>query len=76
MVQLLHPYITTGKTVDLTIQIFVGKVMSLLFNMLSRFFTVFLPRTKSFSMAAVTVCSDIGGQKSEVYHCFPCFSNY
>ena len=46
MVQLLHPYITTGKTVDLTIQIFVGKVMSLLFNILSRFLITFLLRSK------------------------------
>ena len=37
MVQLLHPYMTTGKTIVLTIQTFVAKVMSLLFNMLSRF---------------------------------------
>ena len=46
MVQLLPPYSTTGKTVDLTIQIFVGKVMSLLFNILSRFFITFLLRSK------------------------------
>ena len=37
MVQLSHPYMTTGKTIAVTIQIFVGKVMSLLFNMLSKF---------------------------------------
>ena len=43
MVQLSHPYMTTGKTVALTIWIFVGKVMSLLFNMLSRFVIAFLP---------------------------------
>ena len=46
MVQLSHPYMTTGKTVALTMWTFVGKVMSLLFNMLSRFFTAFLPRSK------------------------------
>ena len=46
MVQLSHPYITTGKTIDLTIQIIVGKVMSLLFNMLSRFVIAFLPGRK------------------------------
>ena len=40
MVQLLHPYVTTGKTIALTIGSFVGKVMSLLFNMLSRFVSV------------------------------------
>ena len=46
IVQLSHPYMTTGKTIALTIQNFVGKVMSLLFNVLSRF-VVFLPRSKS-----------------------------
>ena len=46
MVQLSHPYMTTGKTTDLTIWIFVGKVMSLLFNMIYRFVIAFLPRTK------------------------------
>ena len=46
MVQLSHPYMITGKTIALTIQIFVGKVMSLLFNMLSRFVIAFLPRSK------------------------------
>ena len=46
MAQLSHLYMTTGKTIALTIQTFVGKVMSLLFNMLSRFIIVFLPRSK------------------------------
>ena len=46
MVQLSHPYRTTGKTTALTRWIFVGKVMSLLFNMLSRMVVVFLPRNK------------------------------
>ena len=46
MVQLSHIYMTTGKTIALTIQTFVGKVMSLLFNMLSRFVIAFLPRSK------------------------------
>ena len=46
MVQLSHLYLTTGKMVDLTRQAFVGKVMSLLFNMLSRFVIAFLPRSK------------------------------
>ena len=44
MVQLAHPYMTTGKTIALTIQTFVDKVMSLLFNMLSRLVITFLPR--------------------------------
>ena len=46
MVQLSHPYVTTGKIIALTVQAFVGKVMSLLFNTLSRFVIAFLPRSK------------------------------
>ena len=46
MVQLSHPYMTTGKTIALTRQTFVGQVMSLLFNMLSRLVITFLPRSK------------------------------
>ena len=46
MVQLSHPYVTTEKTMALTRWIFVGKVMSLLFNMLRRFLIAFLPRSK------------------------------
>ena len=73
MVQLSRPYMTTGKTIILIIQTFVGKVMSLLFNMLSRFVIAFLPRSKRLNfMAALTICSDFGAQK-EVCHCFHCF---
>ena len=46
MVQLSHLYMTTGKTIDLTIQTFVEKMMSLVFNILSRFVIAFLPRSK------------------------------
>ena len=46
IVQLSHPYMTTRKTIALTRQIFVGKVMSLLFNMLSRLLITFLSRSK------------------------------
>ena len=46
IVQLSHPYMTTGKTIALTTHIFVGKVRSLLFNMLSRLVITFLPRRK------------------------------
>ena len=62
MVQFSHPFVTTGKATALTIQTFVGKVISLLFNSLSRFVTAFLPRSKvSFNfMAAGTVFSDFG----------------
>ena len=47
MVQLSHPYLTTGKSIALTRWTFAGKVMSLLFNMLSRLVIAFLPRSKS-----------------------------
>ena len=46
MAQLSHPYMITGKTIALTRQTFVGKVMSLLFNMLSRLVITFIPRSK------------------------------
>ena len=60
-VQLSHPYMTTGKTIALTRWTFVGKVMSLLFNMLSRLVITFLPRSKRLNfMAAITTCSDFG----------------
>ena len=55
MVQLSQPYMTTGKTIALTIQNFVGKVMSLLFNMLSRFVITFLLRRER-----------VGGQSGDV----------
>jgi len=48
MVHLSHPYMTTRKTIALTISTFVSKVMSLLFDMLSRFVIAFLPRRKDF----------------------------
>ena len=65
--KLSHPYMTTGKTIALTRQTFVGKVESLLFNMLSRLVTTFLPRSASLNfMAAITICSDFGAQKNKV----------
>ena len=65
--KLSHPYMTTGKTIALTRRTFVGKVMSLLLNMLSRLVINFLPRSKSLNfMAAVTICSDFGAQKNKV----------
>ena len=51
IVQLSHPHMTTGKTIALTRRTFVGKVMSLLFNMLSRLVTPFLPRSKRLSVS-------------------------
>ena len=59
-VQFSHPYLTTGKTTALTRQTFVGKVMSLLFNMLSRLVITFLPRSKCQQMPEITICSDFG----------------
>ena len=53
MVQLSHPYMTPGKTIALTRQTFVGKVMSLLFNMLSKLIITFLPRSKLQSPSVV-----------------------
>ena len=60
--QISHPYMTTGKTIALTRRMFVGKGMSLLFNMLSRLVITFLPKSFNF-MAAITICSDFGAQK-------------
>ena len=69
MGQLSHPYMTTIKTR----QTFFSKVMSLLFNMLSMFITVFLPRSKCPNfMAAVTICSDFGAQENSL-SLFPLF---
>jgi len=76
MVQLLHPYMITGKTIALIIQTFVSKVMSLLFNMLSRLVILaldiaFFPRSKCLNfMAAVTIFSDFGSQENKICHCF------
>ena len=55
IVHLSHPYATTGKTIGLTIWTFAGKVMSLLFNMLSRFIIAFLPRSKCLLISPSTV---------------------
>ena len=63
---------TTGKTIALTRQTFVSKVMSLLFKTLSSFVIALLPRGKClYFMDVVTICSDFGAQESEVSHCFP-----
>uniref|UniRef100_A0AC11DBL1 Uncharacterized protein n=1 Tax=Ovis aries TaxID=9940 RepID=A0AC11DBL1_SHEEP len=77
IVQLSHPHLTTGKTIALTRRTFVGKVISLLLNMLSRLVITFLPRKVSFNfMAKVTICSDFGAPKNKVWHCFHCFPIY
>ena len=62
------------QSISLTTWTFVSKVMSLLFNMLSKFVIAFLPRSKHFNfMAAVTICSDFGAQKRKIHHCFHFF---
>ena len=75
VIQLSHPYMTAGKTIALTRQTFVGTVMSLLFNMLSRFvIDFFFKEHASFDfMAAVTICSDFGAQENESLSQFPLF---
>ena len=55
MVQLSHPYMTAGKTIALTIWTFFGKVVSLLFNTLSRFVTAFLSRNKHLDFMVVVI---------------------
>ena len=77
IVQLSHPYIITGKTIALTRWTFIGNVMSLLLNMLSRLVIAFLPRSRPLNfMAAVTICSDSEAHKYKVcssFHCFPIY---
>ena len=64
IVQLSHPYMTTRKTIALTRWIFIDKVMSLLFNMLSRLVITFPPRSNFNFMAAITICSDFGAPQN------------
>ena len=74
-VQLSHPYMTTGKNIALTRRTFVGKVMSLLFNMLSRLVITFLPRSKhlliSWLQSPTAVILELKKIKSDSFHCFP-----
>ena len=76
-VQLSHPYMTTGKTIALTRQTFVDKVMSLLFNMLSRFIITFLPRSKclliSWLQSPSALILEPQKIKSASFHCFPIY---
>ena len=67
---------TTGETIAVTIQTFVGKVTSLFFNMLSRFVIASKEQVSFNFMAAVTVHSDFGAQENKVCHCFHCFPFY
>ena len=75
VVQLSHPYMTTGKTIALTRWIFVGKIMSLLFNMLSRLVITFLPRSKCFLISWLQSPSGVifGSQENKVCRCFPIY---
>ena len=67
MVQFLHPYMTTGETTALIIQVFVDQVMYLLFNTLFRFVIAFLLRIKRLNfMVAVTIHIDFGAQENEI----------
>ena len=76
-VQLPHPYMTTGKTIALTRWTFVGKVMSLLFNMLPRLVITFLPRSKSLLISWLQSPSEVILElKKIVSHCFHYFPIY
>ena len=74
-VQLLHPYMTTGKTIALTRQTFVGEVISLLFTMLSRLVITFLPRSKCLLIPWLQSPSEVilEPRKIKVWHCFPIY---
>ena len=78
MVQISYPYMTAGKTVTLTIQIFVDKTMSLLFNMLSGFIKDFLPRRKhlliSWLLSLSAVILEPKKMKSFSFHFSPSIS--
>ena len=76
IVQLSHPYMTTGKTTALTRWIFVGKVMFLLFNMLSRLVITFLLRSKHLLISWLQSPSAVILEPKKVWHCFHCFPIY
>ena len=78
IVQLSHPYMTTGKTIASTRWTFVGKVMSLLFNMLSRLVITFLPRSKRLLISWLQSPSAVilEPPPNKVSHCFHCFPIY
>ena len=76
-VQLSYPYMTTGKTIALTRQTFVGKVMSLLLNMLSRLVITFLPRNKHLLISWLQSPSAVILESPKIVcHCFHCFPIY
>ena len=77
-VQLSHPYMTTGKTIALTRRTFVGKVISLLFNVLSRLVITFLPKSKRLLISWLQSPSAViwEPRKRKVSHCFHCLPIY
>ena len=77
MVQILHPYITTGKTIVLTRWTFVDKVMSLLFNMLSRLVIAFLPRSRRLLVSCLQSPSAVILEPTKIVsHCSHCLHIY
>ena len=76
IVQISHPYMTTGKTITLIRRTFVGIVRSLLFIMLSWLYCSSKEQASFNFMAAITICSDFGAPQNKVYHCFHCFPIY
>jgi len=78
IVQLSHPYVTTGKTIALTRWTFVGKMMYLLFNMLLRLVIAFLPRSKRLWISWLQSQSAVilEHPQNKVCHCFHCFPIY
>ena len=78
IVQLSHPYMTTGKTITLTRQTSVDKALCLLFNVLSRLLIAFLPRSKRLSISWLQSLSAVvlEPQINKVSHCFHCFPVY
>ena len=80
-VQLSHPYMTTGKIIALTRRTFVGKVMSLLFNIQSRLVITFLPRSKCLLISwlqspSAVILEPSPHKKNKVSNCFHCFPIY
>ena len=77
IVQLSHPYMTTGKTIVLIRRTFVGKIISLLFNMLSRLVIAFLPRSKHLLISWLQSPSAVIFEPPKIVsHCFHCFPIY
>jgi len=76
MVQPSYPYMTSGKTISLTIWTWIGKVMYLLFNVWVCCSFSSKEQVSFNFMVAVTICSDFGAQENKVSHCFHCFPIY